>query len=239
MSSDMLAGKKVAVLVETEYIPHEIKAYQTRFPELGATVHLMSRLWNQPSARFVSDVDEVGKNLEELEVTIDFQNIDLNDYAAVIMSANYTSVRLRYFQPPAGYPISPAQTRTAPAVQFFAKAMANPQIIKGFLCHGLWILTPVPELLKGRRVICHEVVLADITNAGAIYLPPPPDSQPNDPRNIVIDGDVVTGRAGHDVNAFIDAIASQITIQSQGLPLFSYEQIERQKEAEKLKYSQN
>ena len=239
MSSDMLAGKKVAVLVETEYIPHEIKAYQTRFPELGATVHLMSRLWNQPSARFVSDVDEVGKNLEELEVTIDFQNIDLNDYAAVIMSANYTSVRLRYFQPPAGYPISPAQTRTAPAVQFFAKAMANPQIIKGFLCHGLWILTPVPELLKGRRVICHEVVLADITNAGAIYLPPPPNSEPNDPRNIVIDGDVVTGRAGHDVNAFIDAIASQITIQSQGLPLFSYEQIERQKEAEKLKYSQN
>ena len=155
------------------------------------------------------------------------------------MAANYTSVRLRYFQPPAGYPISPAHTRTAPAVQFFAKAMANPQIIKGFLCHGLWILTPVPELLAGRRVICHEVVLADITNAGAIYLPPPPDSAANDPRNIVIDGDLVTGRAGHDVNAFIEAIAHQIVLQSQGLPLFSYEQIQRQQEAEKLKYLPN
>jgi protease I len=218
----MLEAKKIAILVETEFIPEEIKAYQTRFPELGATVHLMSRLWGNPSTRFVSDVDEVvGEALEYLDVNIDFQNVDINEYAAVIMVANYTSVRLRYFQPPEGQPISPEQTRTAPAVQFFAKAMANPKIIKGLLCHGLWLLTPMPELLKGRRVICHEVVLADITNAGAIYVPPPPNSEPNDPKNIVVDGDMVTGRAGHDVNAFIDAIATQIVRQEQGVTMAS------------------
>jgi protease I len=219
MTARMLEGKKIAVLVETEYIPYEIEAYQTRFAELGATVDLMSRLWEQPSVRFAADVDSVEvadrinrqeAPLATLEVNIDFQNVDLNEYAAVIMAANYTSVRLRYFQPPQGQQISPEQTRTAPAVQFFAKAMANPKIIKGLLCHGLWLLTPMPELLKGRRVICHEVVLADITNAGAIYVPPPPNSEPNDPKNIAIDGDMVTGRAGHDVHAFIDAIATQI-----------------------------
>lgn len=216
MTARLLEGKKIAVLVETEFIPEEIKAYQTRFPELGATVHLMSRLWGNESARFVSDVDTVGKPLQYLDVNIDFQDKDINDYAAVIMSACYTSVRLRYFEPPVGQPISPAQIRTAPAVQFFAKAMANPKIIKGFLCHGLWILTPMPELLKGRKAICHEVVLADIVNAGAIYVPPPPNSKENDPSNIVVDGDMVTGRAGHDVQAFIDAIAEQIVRQESG-----------------------
>jgi protease I len=220
MATRILEGKKIAVLVETEFIPEEIKTYQTRFPELGATVHLMSRLWSNPSARFVSDIDEVeGEVPEYIEVNIDFQNVDLNEYAAVIMAANYTSVRLRYFQPPDGYPISPEQTRTAPAVQFFAEAMADPKIVKGFLCHGLWILTPMPELLRGRRVICHEVVLADIVNAGAIYLPPPPNSELNDPRNIVVDGDMVTGHSGGDANAFIDAIAHQIVLQEQGLKL--------------------
>ncbi len=213
MTTKALAGKKIAVLVETEYIPEEIAAYQTRFSELGATVHLMSRLWGNSSVRFVSDVDEVGKEIQYLDVDMDFQNADINDYAAVIMAANYTSVRLRYFQPPQGQPISPQQTQTAPAVQFFAKAMHNSQIIKGFLCHGLWILTPMPEMLKGRKVICHEVVLADIANAGAIYVPPPADSQANDPRNIVIDGDMVTGRTGHDVEAFIEAIANLIVAQ--------------------------
>jgi protease I len=213
MATKILDGKKIAVLVETEFIPEEIKTYQTRFPELGATVHLMSQLWSNPTARFVSDIDEVeGEVPEYINVNIDFQNIDLNEYAAVIMAANYTSVRLRYFEPPEGQPISPEQTRTAPAVQFFAKAMANPKIIKGLLCHGLWLLTPMPELLKGRRVICHQVVLADITNAGAIYVPPPVNSQPNDPKNIVVDGDMVTGRGGSDVNAFIDAIAHQIVL---------------------------
>lgn len=202
MASGGLEGKKIAVLVETEYIPEEIAAYQTRFQELGATVHLMSRLWGYESLHFVSDVDKVDKPLQYLDVNIDFQNVDVNDYAAVIVSAGYTSVRLRFFEPPKGCPISPEQTRTAPAVQFFAKAIANPQIIKGSLCHGLWLLTPMPELLQGRKVICHEVTLADIVNAGAVYVP--------SASGIVVDGDLVTGRTAHDVDAFIDAIAKLI-----------------------------
>lgn len=225
METKILEGKKIAVLVESEYIFAEITAYQTRFPDLGATVHFMSRLWGNPSVRFVSDVDNVEQadrinrqetSLPTMEVNIDFQNVDINEYAAVIMAANYTSVRLRYFEPPTGQPINPQQTRTAPAVQFFAQAMTNPKIIKGLLCHGLWLLTPMPELLKNRRVICHEVVLADIANAGAIYVP--------SPTNIVVDGDMVTGRSGGDVNAFIDAIALQIVRLEQGVSLLAYEQ---------------
>lgn len=231
MPTKILAGKKIAILVETEFIPEEFEAYQQNFPELGATVHLMSRLWGQKTQRFISDVDSLGKSVQYLDVNIDFQNVDINDYAAVIMAANYTSVRLRYFEPPQGQPITPEQVRTAPAVQFFAKAMANPKIVKGLLCHGLWLLTPMPELLKGRRVICHEVVLADIVNAGAVYVP--------SPTNIVVDGDLVTGRSGHDVHAFIDAIVHQITLQEKGLPLLSYGQTIQQIEAEKLKFPLN
>lgn len=206
MANRMLEKKKIAVLVETEFIPEEIKAYQQRFGELGATVHLMSRLWGYESLRFVSDVDAVGKSWEYLDVNLDFQHVNMNDYAAVIISAGYTSVRLRYFQPPENSAITPEQTRTAPAVQFFAQAMANPQIVKGAICHGLWLLTPVPELLQGRKVICHEVTLADIANAGAIYIP--------SASGIVVDGDLVTGRSSHDVCAFIDAIAQLIIQQS-------------------------
>jgi protease I len=196
-----LGGKKIAILVESEFISEEIECYQQRFTELRATVHFMSRLWGNPSVRFFSDED-TGKPPQTLEVKIDFQNVDVNDYAAVIMAANYTSVRLRYFEPPPGVPISPEQVATSPAVQFYAKAMANPRIIKGALCHGLWLLTPMPELLKGRRVICHEVVLADIRNAGATYVA--------SPSGVVVDGDLVTGRSRHEVNSFIDAITEQI-----------------------------
>jgi protease I len=172
----------------------------------------MSRLWSKPSICFFSDAEE-GKTPQTLEVQIDFQNVDVNDYAAVIMAANYTSVRLRYFEPPAGTAISPKQVRTAPAVQFYAKAMANPKIVKGALCHGLWLLTPIPELLKGRRVICHEVVLADIINTGAIYVP--------SSSGVVVDGDLVTGRSKNEVEPFIEAITEQIQQISSGTNRFS------------------
>lgn len=204
-----LAGKKIAVLMESEYIPHEIKCYQDRFTKLGATVHFMSRLWGQPSATFINDVDPLGtdRNIYEFRVNIDFQNVDVNDYAAVLMAANYCSVRLRYFQPPDGSPVKPEQVKTAPAVEFFARSMANKSIVKGALCHGLWILTPMPELLKGRKVICHEVVLADILNAGAIY--------ESSPTKVVVDRDLVTGYSAHEVELYVDTIAKRI---SAGIP---------------------
>ena len=204
-----LAGRKIAILVETEYVPGEIAEYRSRFAELGAEVHFMSRLWGQKKQTFVSDVDQAKEDLRTtreqlqlMEVDIDFQDVNLDDYAAVIMAANYTSVRLRYFEPPQGQAITPEMVRTAPAVQFYAKAMRNPRIVKGALCHGLWLLTPTPELLAGRRVICHEVVLADIANAGAIYTP--------SPNNVVVDGDLVTGRSWHEARPLADAIAEQI-----------------------------
>jgi protease I len=41
----LLAGKKIAVLVETEYIPDEIKKYQSPFGNLDAEVELQTYLW--------------------------------------------------------------------------------------------------------------------------------------------------------------------------------------------------
>jgi protease I len=205
MENRPLAGKKIAILVESEFVPGEIVAYRHGFDALGAEVHFMSRLWDQPSATFVSDVEHAGEVPVILEVNIDFQKVKLEDYAAVLMAANYTSVRLRYFQPPQGQPITPDMVKSAPAVQFFARAMENKRIVKGALCHALWILTPNPDLLKGRKVICHEVMLADVINCGATYVPIQDAKD-----GVVVDGDLVTGHNWHVVFAYIESIAQQI-----------------------------
>ena len=185
-----LAGKKIAVVLESEFIPQEIKAYQDLFGAMGATVDLMTNLWGQKSLTVVSDVEEAGKVPETLEITIDFQKVDLDDYAAVIMAANYTSVRLRWFEAPAGQARAVAMTRSAPAVRFFTAAMRNPRIVKAMPCHALWILTAAPELLAGRRVTCNPVVLADIANTGAIYVPAAAGEEWD--MQVVVDDDLIT-----------------------------------------------
>ncbi|WP_163999275.1 DJ-1/PfpI family protein [Pyxidicoccus caerfyrddinensis] len=203
MSIQPLQGKKIAVLVESQYIASEIAQYRDRFEEAGATVHFLANLYDNAFLQLVSEVEEPGNTPRLLTVTGDVRKAHPEDYAAVIVAANYPSVRLRHFIPPNGpdgrpVPITPDMVRSPPAVQFFGRAMRNPSIIKGALCHGLWLLTPTPELLAGRKVICHDVVLADIANAGGHYTPS--DS------GVVVDGDLVTGRSVHEVPQFIARI---------------------------------
>jgi len=217
-----LAGHRIAVLMESEFVPGEIEAYQREFPARGATVDLVSRLWGNSQLTFVSDVEREGEIPQTVEIGIDIGDIKLAEYSAVIMAANYTSVRLRMFDPPVGpdgqpLPVEPSMARDAPAVQLFAAAMRDRRIVKGALCHGLWLLTPVPELLSGRRVICHRVVLADIANAGAVYTPSRVGgaSTPLTPfPGVVVDDDLVTGETWHDVVPFIDAVTQQVLTRS-------------------------
>lgn len=214
--SKPLAGKKIAVLVDNLFINDEIKAYQSYFGDMGATVELLTRTWGQPRRVYFSDEisdlepDRQGHipgsvEVANIVVKSDFDHVKPSDYAAVLMSANYTSVRLRMFDREGG-----AQPDSAPAVRFFAAAMRSPTVVKGALCHGLWILSPLPELVQGRRVICHEVVQADVVNAGGVI-------QLSD-NNVVIDGDLVTGHSKKEatdpddsgIPPYIKAVAAQI-----------------------------
>jgi putative intracellular protease/amidase len=191
----MADRRKIAVLVETEYIPDEIRDYERVFSSNGFEVQLMSRLWGQPSQTFVSDVTDPNMQLETLTVGIDFENTNLDEYAAVLMAANYVSVRLRYFE-------GSTDPRSSPAVQFYSRAMRDKRIIKGALCHALWILTPVPEYLAGRKVICHEVVQADVQNAGGIVV--------HNAANVEVDEDLVTGHSKAEAALLAERVVQQI-----------------------------
>ena len=59
-------------------------------------------------------------------------------------------------------------------------------------------MTPCPELLKGRKVICHTVVLSDVVNAGAVFVP--------DESHVYADKDVVTGRSAADLDKYCNKI---------------------------------
>jgi protease I len=210
MLAKPLSGKKVAVIVESQFIPGEIFTYLERFSAYGADVHLVSRLWGQPTAEFYSTLEPgVVDALQRIEVTHDFDAVKVEDYAAVIGAANYTSVRLRWSDCEDVTAENAAEVvRNVPAARFVQKAMANPRIIKGMACHALWLLTPSPELLRGRRVICNKVVLADVLNAGAIYTPCPPGT-PRE-KQVVVDRDLVTNTNWHASAELVDQITELI-----------------------------
>lgn len=214
MGDNTLSGKKIAVLVESQYIPSEIRCYQERFASYGAEVHLVSNLWGQPSMTFVSEVEEAGRTPETLEVDIDLAAIDTEDYSAVVMAANYPSVRLRWNDEATTSRRPSEAARRAPAVNLFRRLALNRGVVKAAPCHALWLLTPSPDYLAGRHVTCNPVVLADVLNTGAHYVPPPEGT--NWWEHVVVDGDLITSMSAvHDgrpvgTERLVDAIRDRI-----------------------------
>jgi protease I len=172
-----LTGKKVAILMESDFSEHEIFYYQYRFPEEGAEVHFLTRLWGQSSLTFTGH--EYKAPVKVCESFEDMDDATLRSYAAVIVPSAIVSDRLRYTED---------VDKLAPATEFMQRAFAEPSILKGIICHGMWLLASTPELVRGRNVVAHNNLIGDIKNMGAVYTD----------QDVVVDGDLVTGRsAGH------------------------------------------
>jgi protease I len=180
-----LEGKKVAVLVESDYYEPEIWYYQRRFAEEGAEVHFLTRLWGQERITFTGHEWKV-----PFEVDESFEGIDdeeLRGYDAVIVPSGMVADRLRYTEDIEKLP---------PATEFLKRAFAEPTVLKGIICHGMWLVAPTPELVRGRRVVAHNNLLGDVKNMGAEYVD----------EDVVVDGDLVTGRTGGHCHLFAKKI---------------------------------
>lgn len=176
-----LQGKKVGVLIESDYYEKEIFYYEHRFPEEGIELHFLSRLWGQPYLTFKGH--EYQAPFECHESFEDMSDETLRSFSAIIVPSAIVSDRLRYTDDIKKLP---------PAVDFLKRAFAEPDIVKGIICHGMWLVSPAPELVRGRRVTCHNNLHGDVVNMGAIYTD----------EDVVVDGDLITGRTGGHCHLF-------------------------------------
>jgi protease I len=190
-----LQGKKVGILVESDYYEPEIWYYQRRFAEEGAEVHFLTRLWGQERITFTGHEWKV-----PFEVSESFEGIDddeLRTYDAMIVPSGMVADRLRYTEDIEKLP---------PATEFLKRAFAEPGVLKGIICHGMWLVAPAPELVRGRRVVAHNNLLGDVRNMGAEYVD----------EDVVVDGDLVTGRTGGHCHLFARRIIEMLAERRNG-----------------------
>jgi protease I len=185
----MLKGKKIGILLEDDYYEPEIWYYSLRFAEEGADVHFLTRLWGQEAITFKGHEYQIPFECRE-----SFENIDeemLKAFSAIIVPAGIVADRLRYTED---------VNKIPPAVEFLKRAFSHKNIIKGIICHGMWLIAPCPELIKGRKVVVHNNLLGDAKNMGAVYID----------QDVVVDDDLVTARTGGHCNMFAKKIMELI-----------------------------
>jgi protease I len=190
-----LQGKKIGVLIESDFFENEIFYYQLRFPEEGAEVHFLSRLWGNPGITFQGHELRAPLYCHESFETISDE--ELATYDALIVPSGIVSDRLRYTEDLGKLP---------PAAAFLKRAFANKNILKGIICHGLWLCAPIREVIRGRRLVCHNNLHGDALAYGAKFVD----------RDVVVDGDLVTARTGHHCHVFARKIIQLLGKRVQG-----------------------
>lgn len=184
-----LQGKKIGILMEADFYEKEIFYYEHRFAEEGAELHFLTRLWGQPQLTFTGHEYKA-----PFECNESFENMDdatLRSYSAIIIPSAIVSDRLRYTED---------INKPPPATVFLKRAFAEKSILKGIICHGMWLVAPMPEMVRGRKVVAHNNLIGDVRNMGAIYTD----------RDVVIDGDLVTGRSGPLCHLFARTIIDMV-----------------------------
>lgn len=177
-----LAEKKVAVLIEGDFYENEIFYYQLRFPEEGIALKFLTRLWGQSSLTFTGHEYKI-----PMECSESFEDYKPSDFDAIIVPAGIVADRLRYTEDIKKLP---------PATSFMVEAFKDTSIIKGIICHGMWLMAPAAEIVKGRKAVVHNNLLGDAKNMGIHYVD----------ADVVVDKDLITARTGGHCNAFARAI---------------------------------
>ncbi|MEV6035160.1 AGE family epimerase/isomerase [Nonomuraea sp. NPDC052116] len=202
MREKRLAGRTVAILMESDYVEQELHYYQRRFTEEGARVEFLTRLWGQDSLTFHGHEFK-----EPFTVSGDLESADLSRIDVLIVPSGMVSDRLRYTED---------VHELAPAVRLLKEAFDDHRIVKGIICHGLWLAAPIAEAVKGRRVTCHNNLVGDVRNMGAVYTD----------QDVVVDRDLVTGRTAEHCAAFarmiIDLVAADRGSETVYRPDFSF-----------------
>ncbi|MEW2247586.1 DJ-1/PfpI family protein [Streptomyces sp. NPDC058733] len=191
-----LTGHKIAVLLESDFYEPEILYYQHRFPEEGAELHFLTRLWGQEEMTFQGHEHRM-----PFTVTESFEDVDefaLKEFSAVIVPSGMVADRLRYTEDPRQLP---------PAARFLRRAFADPAIVKGIICHGMWLAAPVEGLVRGRHAVVHNNLLGDLRNMGGVYVD----------QDVVVDDDLVTARTGEHCHLFARTIIDLLAVRARGL----------------------
>lgn len=176
-----MAKMKIGILMEGDFYEKEIFYYEHRFAEEDFEVHWLTRLWGQPSLTFKGH--EYQAPFEVRESFEGMSDEDLRSYDAILVPSGFVSDRLRYSEDLAKLP---------PATEFLQRAFREKQILKGIICHGMWLVARDPELVRGRKVVAHPNLYGDVVNMGAIYTD----------QDVVVDGDLVTARTGGHCHLF-------------------------------------
>ena len=140
----MLAGKRIAILVEEDFEDSELMEPLRAMKDAGARVVIVG------SGSKTSYKGKRGSAVIKADATAD--KVNHGDFDAVIVPGGYAPDRMRLYQP---------------MIDLVKKIHDNGKLIAA-ICHGPQLLVSA-DVVRGKRITSWPSIAADLKNAGAIW----------------------------------------------------------------------
>jgi protease I len=157
---------KIAVLVENGFEDIELLYPYYRYKEAGFEVEVIG-----PK----SGETYKGKKGGSIKSTLIPEQVDLDQYVAVIV--------------PGGW--APDRMRTKPELVKLVKEANKKGLVISAICHAAQLLIEA-DIIRGKKLTCFRSVSTDVKNAGGEYVN----------EEVVVDGNLVTSRFPLDIPAW-------------------------------------
>ncbi len=144
----MLAGKRIAILVEDNFEDSELTESLRAMKDAGARVLIVGSGSKK--------IYKGKRSLAEVKVDTTADKVEASQFDAIIVPGGYAPDKMRLHQS---------------MVDLVRKAHAEGKIIAA-ICHGPQLLISA-DIVKGRRVTSWPSVAVDLKNAGAIWVNEP------------------------------------------------------------------
>ncbi|MZP28908.1 DJ-1/PfpI/YhbO family deglycase/protease [Heliobacterium undosum] len=160
---------KALQLIDHDFEDLELWYPVLRLREAGVTVHLAGEKAGEKY---------IGKYGVPAVADLSFDDIDADDYDALLVPGGWAPDKLRRF----------------PAVLELVRRMDAQKKPIGQICHAGWVLISA-KILQGRRVTSTPGIRDDMENAGAVWFDEP----------AVVDGHLVSSRRPPDLPQYMQA----------------------------------
>ena len=176
--AEPLASRRILIMAADGFEQSELEVPLERLQDAGAEVEIASIKMGD-----ITGWDE-GDWGDEIEVDLKIADVDIEDYAALILP---------------GGQINPDLLRTEDAAISLIRNFAATGKPVAAICHAPWLLIEA-GLAQGRRMTSFKSIRTDIQNAGATVVD----------QAVVVDGNVITSRSPDDLPEFCDTIIQAV-----------------------------
>jgi putative intracellular protease/amidase len=191
--------KKIGIFVEDEWVS---KSYFPILNELRGSGLLpllitTNKDWDKGLRKSIPTAED--EPIYYLQADLSVEDVQISEFSGFIFGGGYWADRQRWWFSKTDAKGNLERPQVAKLVKDVLSIKDKPI---GVICHSMWILCSFKSLFKGRSVTCAYNIIDDVDNAGFKYVD----------QDVVVDGNLVSGRMSDNSEVFIKEYIKQLTL---------------------------